>query len=548
VKSRLLSSAPGRVATSAFVCLVLTLWTGSAVALEKRAELAARLALKAAANEFAANDYTQGILILRKAAKVCAEAHCSAEVQAELMRDTGVLQLADGQADKAAASFLEALVTNPSIEWNPIYTHSDLKAEWEAAKDEASVFGHAQPGGDFSTVPPSEQVVRTAVPVYVEYGGAVKSVVVKYKGTGMSEYKRMRLSRIGKGWGGEIPCSDVARGVVRYYVQGFDENETPLAISGDPRHPLYVPIRWSITNPAPHLPGKPPPAQCAATGQCPAGAACGETASEVAAPTLDNGEVCEANGQCTSGRCANGRCAPEHSPRGAAGGYVHFWFGVAASVDATVLSQVKDVCLLTSHGIPANSADYYCTTPYGFDFPSRANAGQNNSLIKGQAGETPSALESGDLRVMLSFDYAVSASVLLGARIGLVPNGYPSVAASQDGRAFGVPLHLEARGTWLLGDRPLAHSGFAPLLLLGGGVAKFDASTAVGVAVTGVPGVRPMLAWKTGGPGFAVLGAGLRYAFSPRVATTIALKFAGAFGTAGFFPAGAPELGLQYGF
>jgi hypothetical protein len=314
------------------------------------------------------------------------------------------------------------------------------------------------------------------------------------------------------------------------------------------RRPLYVPIRWAITNPAPHLPGKEPPAQCAATGECPAGAACGESHGEVSAPTLDNGEVCEADGQCTSGRCASGRCAPQHSPRGAEGGYVHFWFGVSASVDVTILSGASNVCLLDSSGVPVNSSNYYCTTPYGFDFPSRANATQNDSIVKGQAGEASGGLQSGDLRILVSLDYAVSPSVLLGARIGFVPNGYSDVAAVQDGRAFGPPIHLELRGTWLLGDRPLTHSGFAPLLFVAGGVAKFDVSTSVGVAVAGVPGVRPMLAWLNGGPGFAALGAGLRYAFSPRVALTMSLKFSGAFGGSGFFPTLAPELGLQYGF
>jgi hypothetical protein len=116
-----------------------------------------------------------------------------------------------------------------------------------------------------------------------------------------------------------------------------------------------------------------------------------------------------------------------------------------------------------------------------------------------------------------------------------------------DGHAFGAPIHLELRGTYLFGDRPLTHSGFAPLLFVAGGIGEFDASTTVGVVTTGVPGVRPMLAWQTGGPGFVAVGAGVRYAFSPRVAFSAALKASGAFG-GGFFATGAPELGLQYGF
>jgi hypothetical protein len=540
-------SPRSRVLASALLSVALALCTRRALGADKRAEVAARAALKTAVTDYVANDYTQGLITLRKASKACAPDRCSPALRAELLRDTGVLQLADGQSDKAAASFLEALVTDPSVEWNPAYDHSDLRAEWEAAQDEAKVFGHSEPTGDFVTTPPSEQVVRTAIPVYVEYGGKVANVVVKYKATRMSEFKRVRLSRLGKGWGGEIPCTDVVRGVVRYYVQGFDEDDTPVAITGDPRHPLFVPVRASISSPAPHLPGKEPPAQCAASGECPSGAACGETHGEEGAPTLDNGEVCEANGQCTSGRCASGRCAPERSPHGAGGGYVHFWFGVSASVDVTVLPGASNVCALTPNAVPSNSAGYYCTTPFGADFPSRSNRAENDSLVKGQSGETSGGLESGDVRLLLSFDYAVSANALLGARFGLVLNGYPGVAAAQDGHGLGAPLHLEARGTWLFGDRPLAHSGFAPLLFVAGGIGEFDASTSVGVLVTGVPGPRPFVAWKTAGPGFAALGVGLRYAFSPRVAFSMALKASAAFG-GGFLPVVAPEVGLQYGF
>jgi hypothetical protein len=516
-------------------------------AADKKAEASARAALKAAVADYLANDFDQGILRLRKASKICGGSGCSGELAAELLRDIGVLQLATGESDKASASFLEAFVTDPSLEWNPAYDRPGLRSEFEAAKDEASVFGRSQPSGEFATTPASEQVARTALPIYVEYGGSVASVVVKYKSTGMKEFKKVRLSRMGKGWGGSIPCLDVVRGVVRYYVQGFDESETPVAITGDPRHPLYVPIRWSIRGPAPHLPGKEPPAQCGAAGECPPGSSCGDSLGEAGAPKLDNGEVCEANGQCTSGRCASGRCAADRSPSGAAGGYVRFWFGVSASVDLTVVPSGNDVCLLNAQATPANSEGYYCTTPQGADFPTRAGPVENGTLIKGRAGQAQGGLESGDVRLLFSFDYAASTHLLLGGRFGLVLNGYPGQSVAHDGRGLGPPIHLELRGTFLFGDRPLVHSGFAPLVFLGAGIGEFDASTSVGVIVNNVPGVRPMVAWKTGGPGFAALGGGVRYAFSPRVAFSAAIKFTTAFGGA-LFPTVGPEVGLAYGF
>jgi hypothetical protein len=531
----------------ALICAFLALTAATAIAADKRGEPAARAALKAAVTDYLANDFDQAILRLRKAAKACAPSHCSEETAAALLRDIGVMQLAQGDVDKASATFLEALVAYPSLEWNLAYDRQGLRTEWDAAKDEASVFGHEQPSGDFSIVPPSEQVMRTAVPIYVEYGGKLASVVVKYKSTGMADFKKIRLSRMGKGWGGSVPCTDVVRGVVRYYIQGFDESDTPVAITGDPRHPLYVPIRWSISSPAPHLPGQEPPAQCGSGGQCPAGSACGESVSVASTPTLDNGEVCETGGQCTSGRCANGRCAATHTPEGAAGGYVRFWFGVSASVDVTLLPSGSDVCVLNAQASPVNSQGYYCTTPYGADFPTRSGPAENATLVKGQAGQAQGGVVGGDVRLLFTFDYAASTHLLLGGRFGLVLNGYPGEAAVEKGRAFGPPIHAELRGTFLFGDRPLAHSGFAPLVFLAGGVGEFDAGTTVGVVTSNVIGTRPMVAWQTGGPGFVALGGGLRYAFSPRVAFSMALKFSAAFGDA-FCPAMAPELGLQYGF
>ncbi len=546
------SAAPSRRralrAIAAFAALAfVVLFSGNAGAVDKRVEAQARAAIKAAAADYAANDYAQGILRLRKASKACGTSACGAMVRAELLRDIGVLQLAGGDTDKASASFLEALLTESSVDWNPAYDKPDLRAEWEAAKDEAAFVGRSQPSGDFVTTPAPEQVVHTAVPVYVEYGGTLAKVVVKYRSTGMKDYKKVQLSRMGKGWGGQIPCGDVVRGVVRYYVQGLDESDTPLALTGDPRHPLFVPIRWSITSAAPHLPDKPPPVQCGATGQCPAGTACGESHAEVAAPTLDNGEACESDGQCTSGRCAAGRCVSERSPQGTGGGFVRMWFGVSASIDIVYLPSGSDVCLLNNTALPVNAQGYYCTAPYGSDFPSRASPAENSTLIKGQAGQAASGLQGGDVRILFSFDYAVTANLLVGGRFGYVAGSYPGAAAPRDGRGLAPPIDAEVRGTWVFGDKPLAREGFAPLVSIQGGVAKFDAATTVKVEVTNVAGIRPMVAWQIGGPAFAGLGAGVRYAFSPRVALTLALKAQFAFG-AGFFPTLGPEAGLQYGF
>ncbi len=66
------------------------------------------------------------------------------------------------------------------------------------------------------------------------------------------------------------------------------------------------------------------------------------------------------------------------------------------------------------------------------------------------------------------------------------------------------------------------------------------------VTQTSIPGPLQKDAWRVGGPGFAGGGVGARYAFSQRIAFTMALKVSQTFG-GGIFAIG-PEVGLFYGF
>jgi opacity protein-like surface antigen len=229
------------------------------------------------------------------------------------------------------------------------------------------------------------------------------------------------------------------------------------------------------------------------------------------------------------------------------GGYARIWIGVSASIDFIALPAANDVCKLTSTAAPLTGG-YYCTNPDGTDFPNRTSPTENATLTKGNSGNAPGGLAGRDVRVMLSFDYAINANFLAGARLGYVFNAYTGDAASKDGHAF-APLHLELRATYLFGTDPLAHLGFAPYASAGAGATEIDARSIVQVTQTGIAGQSPKIAWITGGPLFFSLGAGARYAFSPRVAFQAGARFIGAFGGGGgFLPAYAPEVALAYGF
>jgi hypothetical protein len=68
------------------------------------------------------------------------------------------------------------------------------------------------------------------------------------------------------------------------------------------------------------------------------------------------------------------------------------------------------------------------------------------------------------------------------------------------------------------------------------------------VRLRGIAGQQPAIAWRTGGPGFLSVGAGVRYSFSARFAFSAAARGNLAFGGAGILPSFGPELSLQYGF
>jgi hypothetical protein len=228
--------------------------------------------------------------------------------------------------------------------------------------------------------------------------------------------------------------------------------------------------------------------------------------------------------------------------------FARFWIGVAGSLDLAILAGSNDGCLLTAAAKPASSPGTFCTTPGGSDFPSRANLQQNASLVPGRSGKLDNGLQLGDVRVLVTADYAITESILAGVRIGYVLNTYPGDAAISGRPAFLRNLHLEARGTYLFARDALTHVTFAPMAFVGAGVATSDAHTHTSVSMNGIRGKTPVDAWQVGGLGLLVAGGGVRYGFSSRSAFTAAWKLELAFGTPSTLFAMGPELGFQWGF
>ena len=506
----------------------------TASALDPGTEAAAKAALKRASEKYLVTDFASAAGILRKAARACGGARCSATTKATLLRDLGVMQFRQGDKAAAQKSFADALALEPGLILAAAYDAPDVHAAFDAAKGGGSESVEAPPTGDFTHTPATEQKANTPLPVYAEVSGtAVARARIRYKGAGMNDWARVDMKRVGQGWGALIPCGAVTVGTMRYWIQGLDADGDASASSGDVNHPFEVPIRSEITSEEPHLPGRTPPESC-------------EEGEAPVEPSAEHREPAEATSETET----------SESGKPAVGGsstYARWWVGVAGAVDFLSLPAGSDVCTLNSGAAPANPSGYYCTNPNGSDFPSRTSAAQNSSLAPGQAGQVSGGLHPGDLRALVAVDYALTPQVLIGGRLGYVLNAYPTGgAAVTDHHAFGPRIHVEARGTYVFGDAPLAHEGFAPTVFFSLGAAEFDGHVTSIVSMSqkspNLPVSQPVNVWLTSGPLFVAVGGGARYQFSARAAFNAALRVNVAFGGVGTLFTFGPEIAFQYGF
>jgi hypothetical protein len=241
-------------------------------------------------------------------------------------------------------------------------------------------------------------------------------------------------------------------------------------------------------------------------------------------------------------------------PEGAAvkdqAAFKRVWIGVMGALDFQSIPAGHDLCRLDpTTALPTNSANIYCTNRDGTDFPSRQSPAQNDALQPGLAGQSSGGIQRGDVRLALSFDYALTSNVLVGARAGVTLFKYTGEQAYTDGRAWSLAssrLYLDARLTYLFGADAITKT-LAPMLFAGVGAASFDVHT--GATVTLANGQSgPVNLWQTNGPFFFLVGGGIHLALGPSLAGTVAVRLNGSFGSNGFVPAFGPEVGLAYGF
>jgi len=182
--------------------------------------------------------------------------------------------------------------------------------------------GGASGSGDLPHRPIPEQLAQTPVPVYLEIPGSPAHVYIYYRGHGMREFQRVEMERVGRGWGFEIPCTDVFEPQVEYYIVAFATDGSPLGFAGTQSDPYSVPIVGYRTEAAPALPGRAPPATCG-DEECPPGmAGCGGGGGGGGGSggRRGLGDSCRRDSDCASNHCDDDMCAAADSDGGGGGG------------------------------------------------------------------------------------------------------------------------------------------------------------------------------------------------------------------------------------
>ncbi len=569
-----------------FATALVSFSTTTAFAVDKKAETAAKeLQRKAIEEDNLATNYDAAAKKLQQAVTKCAGDKCEKALKGMLHRDLGAMLLLAGKKDEGIAAFIEALAIDATLALDASYKTAALDREWESAKKKAGIdSGPATPekpekpvkptkkppvtpppdgsgvSGDFQHTPVALQAVRTPLPIYVEYAGEEKltKVKVKYKGFGMTEFKTLELAKVADGWGANVPCADVTLGDFKYYVQGVNAENELGAVSGDRNNAFHLKIVNELEEGAvaPHLPGQEAPTQCKEASDCPPNfPGCKKEGPvgpvEGTEELRAEGEGCEFDNQCKSKKCNADKCTtPEDTNR-----FSRVWIGLSGDLSFTAISAQNSVCSLDSAGAPLN-AGYACYDPQGVaangeptgnDYPTTIE--QSNALDPVVGNKIKSGgFVLGNIRVMASVDYALNRNFLLGARLGYVFNTFPGKFVST---SF-APIHAELRGSYAIGENALGKAGFAPVVHLGLGVSQYDGKVIATVVERDATGAevarRDVNAWQVTSPFFFSVGAAGRYAFTPRVAASLGMKFVGAIGGGGFMPSLAPELGVQFGF
>jgi hypothetical protein len=481
---------------------------------------AQRLRKDAIHTDFLATNFAEAGNKLKKAVALCqGPADCTPAVRALVLCDLGVIEFTLQHPDAARADFAAAQKEDPTVMLDKDLSSPGLEKEFEAARalvGAAPVVAKpaAPPTGDMAHIAVTTQSFLTPIPIYIELpaGVAVEKVIVRYKGPTAADWKTATMTKLGTGYGVELPCQDVgtAVGTLKYYVQGQDAAGDLVSSSGRLSDPYSVAIVEHAEGEAAHLPGKPAPAVCLDVADCPPSfPGCHSGGKEE--PTK-----CESDTDCTDGAtCAAGICAakpPEDAP------YKRNWVSLSFQQDMLFVPSATDAC--------AGGTGYTC-------FNSGTSTYYPQTPLKGADDVVAGGIKFATSRILAGYDRAFLPNLTLGTRLGFAFGGGPQ---RPGGNSF-VPVHFELRAAYWFGHNPLARKGFRFYVVAAGGIAEVDALVAVdayaNVAAYKANNSVNYDAWTKTGTGFISAGGGAMYAITPWTGILLEVKVAEEFPTTG---------------
>lgn len=506
---------PRRLTALSSLSLLSSLWLAASPAGAKGTidEQALAHAEHAMSTEYLETHFESAEKELKQALAICGPNGCAPETVAELHRDLGVLYIVGmGRVPAGKTELEEALRTDPKVTLDPDLTTPELDATFAAAaaslgivpgapKAKTKAAEPAQPeqapssSGDIVHTAPAEQMVDTPVPLYLEPapGASFKKVKVHYLPYGSTDWKTLELDRVKNGWGIELPCTDVTTaGPVSYFFQAYDESGDVGATSGSRQQPHKVVIVHELAGEPPHLPGRPPSAQCHDMNDCP--------------PDFPG---CESKDSGTK----------QDQPKTES--YKKNWLSLAVQQDFMIVGGEKNVC--------DGARGYACF---------ESNDTYYDSYLPAAAGEVAGGFGFGTTRILLGYDRIFASHWTLGARAGYAFGGGPTAPG---GAAF-VPAHGEGRVAYWFGKAPFEHAGFRPYAQVSGGVAQIDTKIPVKTLDADTRAPTNVDAWRKSGTGFASIGGGFAYAFNSQHAMLAELRLMQMLGVS------ATAIGLNIGY
>ncbi len=492
---------------------------------------AQKLRQQAIYTDYLATNFAAAENKLTQALAACGDgADCDRAVRARLQCDLASVFFGDRKPDDARAHFLLALEEDPNVALDKDLSSAELQRFFAAAKSAGPAASPAAPAlapaadEGITHAPPSSQTLLTALPIYAELppGLDPPKVIVRFNAPSVQRWKTVQLRKMASGWGGEIACTDVGDSVgdLKYFIQAIDENGV-VASSGRLLEPHVVRIVQSLEGDAPHLPGQPPPAPCAAKTDCPPGfPGCHAEAEKTSCVSDDE---CSPGQACRSGLCEDtGEPVPEVDAP-----FKRNWVSVAFQADLLLVPAQNDAC--------AGGTGYTC-------FDSSGNYDARYIPLPGADDIVTGGAAMATMRVLLGYDRVFGQNVTAGARAGFAFNGGPQ----RPGGAAFLPVHAEARGAYWFGHNPFGRSGFRFFGFAGVGMAEVDASVAVDTfkssAAVKAGSSDNWSAWKKTGQGFAEVGPGVMYAVTPNSGVLVEAK------AMAMFPTSAFGIGVQLGY